>query len=113
MSGGHAAPRPPANLLPLKHGHSVRLAGWNASRILRYIVAGVLTAGLVAGVALGWEGIQMNAQETQVKTETAQSDTQSEVTLPAIVWLPLSDALIEEVLVRGQENRRKFRLSLS
>ncbi len=33
----------------------------------------------------------MNAQETQVKTETAQSDPQSEVTLPAIVWLPRGD----------------------
>ncbi len=33
----------------------------------------------------------MDARETQIKTETARSDPQSEVTLPAILWLPHGD----------------------
>lgn len=33
----------------------------------------------------------MNAQGTQVKLETAQTDPQAEVKLPAIVWLPRGD----------------------
>jgi hypothetical protein len=33
----------------------------------------------------------MNAQETQVKAETARSDPQSEVKLPAMVWRPRGD----------------------
>ncbi len=33
----------------------------------------------------------MNTQETQVKNEATQSDPQSKVTLPAIVWLPRGD----------------------
>ncbi len=33
----------------------------------------------------------MNTQGTQVKTETAQSDSQLEVKTPAMVWLPRGD----------------------
>ncbi len=33
----------------------------------------------------------MNTQETQIKTETAKSDPQLEVKMPALVWLPRGD----------------------
>ena len=33
----------------------------------------------------------MNTQETQVKNEATQSNPQTKVTLPAIVWLPRGD----------------------
>lgn len=37
------------------------------------------------------EEIQVNAQETKVKVESAQTDPQSETKLPAMVWLPDGD----------------------